>query len=78
VRPGGIVAVFIRDTTRKDILFPAGQLVRDALCTTGDFQEFQKRSVIVRHHLGLRRKDAAGLYGLAQREWWLCFKRRDG
>lgn len=73
----GHIVVFIRDTIRKDVLFPAGKLVEETLKSVGVDEIVEKKEVIIRHHVGLRRKDAqSGMYGLAQREWWLVMRKR--
>ena len=73
---GGHIVVFVRDTARKDVLFPAGTLVEAALRRVGVSTMVEKREIIVRHHVGLRRRSAqTGAHGLAQREWWIVMKK---
>jgi hypothetical protein len=78
LRTQGTLVLFIRDTVRKDILFPAGSLVELVLCENGWFVPLAKHHQTVRHHIGLIRRDASGLYGSAQREWWLSFRKAKG
>ena len=67
--------LFVRDTVRKDILFATASLAETTMRRVG-FRVKTKHLHVVRHHVGLRRKgEAGGLFGLAQREWWLCFER---
>jgi hypothetical protein len=74
-REDGTLVVFVRDTVRKDILFPTGLLVEQILAQAG-FRSLRKERQIVRRHVGLlRRGSSNGLYGLAQQEWWLSFRR---
>ncbi|MCA9139599.1 MAG: hypothetical protein KDB00_22655 [Planctomycetales bacterium] len=77
LRVGGTMLVFIRDTTRKDVLFQAGRLVSSVLTSadSGLTETVCERKVI-RQHIGYVRKSSSkGLYGLAQQEWWLAFKK---
>lgn len=75
---GGRLIVFIRDTTRKDILFEAGKMVETVLREHG-LSRLAKREAVIRHHVGmLRRGSPATVYGLAQREWSMAFQKRDG
>lgn len=75
VRAGGRMIVFVRDTTRRDTLFPTADIVRHAAVETG-LQPEKESHTIVRRHIGLRRRNApASVHGLAQREWTLVFKR---
>jgi len=76
-RRGGIVVVFVRDTVRKDVLFPTGDLVTSVLTRGEGYRLINSHEKVVRSHVGFRRKRGAssGLYGLAQRESWLAFKR---
>lgn len=75
LRKNGQLIVFVRDTVRKDILFPTGQLLVDALASQDVSLEEQQRRVIS-HHIGrLRRASTNGLYGLGQQEWWMSFRK---
>jgi hypothetical protein len=74
VKSNGTIVVFVRDTVRKDALFPTGQLVERVLHEAG-FRTVGKDRRIVKRHVGLRRSGAArGLYGVGQQEWWLAFR----
>lgn len=75
--PGGRFLVFVRDTVRKDILFSTGDLVRAILLSKrcGLRLEGIERRVIKQHIGFVRKSSSSGLYGLAQQEWWLAFKR---
>lgn len=71
----GMVVVFVRDTVRKDVLFPTADLIASTLSEYG-LQKVAPVSQVVRRHIGLRRRrEAHGLHGLAQQEWWLIFKK---
>jgi hypothetical protein len=73
---GGHIVVFVRDTSRKDVLFPAGVLVETVLRNVGVKTLVEKREVFVRNHVGLRRRNAqVGSHGLAQREWWIVMRK---
>ena len=75
LRRGGTLVVFVRDATRKDILLEVGRMVEVVLRESG-LSIAAKDVRVVRHHLGMLRKGApAGIYGLAQREWWLALRR---
>lgn len=75
VRQRGTFMLFVRDTIRKDVLFGTGSLAEATMRRLG-FRVRTKQLHVVRAHVGLRRKgEAGGLFGLAQREWWLCFER---
>jgi hypothetical protein len=77
VKQGGVVVVFVRDTVRKDVLFPTGKLVDWALCRQQHgLKKSIRKSLIVRSHVGYRRKNqVSGLFGLAQREHWLTYRK---
>jgi hypothetical protein len=76
--PGGKLIVFIRDTTRKDILFEAGKMIETVLREHG-LSRSAKREAVIRHHVGMRRRGApATVYGLAQREWSMAFQKPSG
>ncbi|MBI1894163.1 MAG: hypothetical protein HYS14_08650 [Candidatus Rokubacteria bacterium] len=65
---------FVRDTPRKDVLFPTADTVIGALRAAGC--RVQARPTVVRHHIGMRRKRGhVSLQGLAQREWRISFER---
>lgn len=72
----GAAMVFVRDTVRKDILFPTGELVSRAMSRGYGFRRAAAQRRIIRRHVGYRRKGSAiGLMGLAQQEWWFLFVR---
>jgi hypothetical protein len=76
LKPGGILVVFVRDTVRKDVMFATSELIRDVFTRYCDMCEVDRVRSMHRSHLGLRRRGSiAGLYGLAQREWWLTFRK---
>lgn len=76
--PRGTLIVFIRDTTRKDVLFEAGRMIETVLRQHG-LTLCAKREAVIRHHVGMRRRDApATVYGLAQREWSMAFRKPSG
>jgi hypothetical protein len=71
----GVLIIFVRDTVRKDVLFPTGRLVEDVL-SEHNHRLIAKERHIVRHHVGLRRRNSSnGLYGIGQQEWWLAFRK---
>lgn len=71
----GILVIFVRDTVRKDVLFPTAKLVQFVLNTLG-LVEINKDRKIYKEHIGLLRKASTrGLYGLAQQEWWIAFRK---
>jgi hypothetical protein len=71
----GILIFFVRDTVRKDILFPTGSLIEGVMTDAG-FKSVGKERQIVKRHVGLRRRaTSSGLYGVGQQEWWLAFRR---
>jgi len=75
LKANGVLVIFVRDTVRKDVLFPAGVLVEEVLRRAG-FRTVGKERRIVKQHVGLRRRGAtSGLYGVGQQEWWLAFRR---
>ena len=77
LRVNGTLMVFVRDTVRKDVLFPTGRLITSAL--TGKsvgLVRLDAEKQIIRQHIGFVRKASSkGVYGLAQQEWWLVFKK---
>ena len=75
LKSDGLMVVFVRDTVRKDIMFPTGLLVEKVMHEAG-YRTVGKERQIVKQHVGLRRKGAgSGLYGVGQLEWWLAFRR---
>jgi hypothetical protein len=75
VRNGGTAIFFVRDTVRKDVLFPTGLLIEEVMKGAG-FLAIGKERHVVKRHVGLRRRgSASGLYGVGQLEWWLAFER---
>lgn len=80
LRRQGMLAIVVRDTVRKDILFPTGELI-SAVLTSKDcgLEQVEGAQHVIRHHVGLLRKSSTqGLYGLAQQEWWLVFRKPHG
>jgi hypothetical protein len=76
LRPGGTLIIFVRDTVRKDIMFPTADLIKRVLVHDQGMREVSRRKLVLRSHVGLLRKGAAGgVYGLAQLEWWLAFRK---
>lgn len=76
MRSGCTAVVFVRDTVRKDTLFQAGRLVDEIFRSRGCIR-LAKHEVVIRHHVGMmRRSSPASMFGLAQREWWLVFRKR--
>lgn len=75
LRKGGVGVVFLRDTPRKDIMFPSGPIAKAALQHAG-CEVTDETTHIIRGHIGMRRRrEHTSLQGLAQREWWLRFER---
>jgi hypothetical protein len=75
-RRGGRLVFFVRDTVRKDTLFPTGNLIEEVLFREG-WVVANREKTLVRSHIGMRRRASrGGVYGLAQTEWWLTFERR--
>jgi len=76
LRPGGILVMFVRDTVRKDVMFPTAELIRSVLVSGLKMKVLDKEKRVVRTHVGLLRKSSpSGMYGLAQLEWWLAFRK---
>lgn len=74
--PGGLTVIFVRDTVRKDVRFPTAELVDWALRRQHRLTAVDTKSIVVRSHVGYRRRNQVkGLFGLAQEEHWLAFKR---
>lgn len=75
LRVGGRMVVFVRDTVRKDIVFPTAALIAETLEKVG-LKYGRVQGHVVRKHIGLRRKrEGAGLLGLAQQEWWMIYEK---
>lgn len=74
----GEMLVFLRDTVRKDTLFPSGQLVISTLTAPSvGLNEKEAVKNVIKAHIGnVRRISSPGLYGLAQVEWWLRFEKK--
>lgn len=79
LRPGGKLILFVRDTPRKDVLFPAGLLVEQVAQSIPGITNLREGHppTVVRSHVGLLRRNTTtpGPHGLAQLEWWLVFGR---
>src|SRR5207302_5115884 len=74
LRKKGKGIAFVRDTPRKDVLFPTGEAMIETLRSSGC--AVRASSAVVRHHIGMRRrKGHRSLQGLAQREWTISFER---
>jgi len=72
---GGVGLIFVRDTPRKDVLFPTAALVASALKKSG-CKVTQMASRVIRGHIGMRRRrEHRSLQGLAQQEWSIEFER---
>ncbi len=75
ITAGGTLVFFVRDTVRRDVLFPTGLLIEEVLRSAGH-RVVGKERQIVKRHVGLRRRSAtSGLYGVGQQEWWLAFRK---
>lgn len=75
VRKGGILVAFIRDTVRKDVLFPSNDVIQSVAEHLG-FRLVNKTRKIIRNHVGyLRKNSSSSLYGLAQQEWWIAMRK---
>src|SRR5258708_6974393 len=76
VRKGGQMMFFVRDNVRKADIFPTVRLISVMLFSAG-WQLAGREKKVVRQHLGMRRRASrSGLYGFAQTEWWLAFRRK--
>lgn len=77
LRPGGSLFVFVRDTVRKDVLFPTGELVQRVLTkkAIGMLHVESERQVIKAHIGNVRQGSTSGVYGKAQLEWWMHFRK---
>lgn len=77
LRDGGYLIIFIRDTVRKDVLFSASTLVEDVLKENCKFSHIRTNNEIIRNHVGLLRNKGLkpSVYGIAQRESWLAYKK---
>ena len=78
VRKGGTIVIFIRDTVAADILFETHKIIgqtleQESFVLDQDLGAVQKT---IRNHVGVIRGNRnIGLYGLAQREWWLVYRK---
>jgi len=72
---GGIIVIFVRDTVRKNVMFPTRELIAETLERSGCSHVNTEDKVIDRHIGFVRKASAQGLYGHAQREWWLIYRR---
>jgi hypothetical protein len=79
LKPGGQLTMFVRDTARKDIVFPTAGLIEATLQECEGMERLLPTEAhVVRKHIGLRRRrEGTGLRGLAQQEWWLVYKKRE-
>ena len=76
MRRRGLAIVFGRDTVRKDTVFPTIDVVNHAM-RSSKCDVIKRERAIIRSHIGnMRPVTEVGLYGKAQREWWLVFRRR--
>lgn len=76
LKPDGRALVFGRDTVRKDTLFPTIDIVVHAMRSSG-VDLVSRHGEIIRSHVGnMRRISDVGLFGKAQREWWLVLRKR--
>jgi hypothetical protein len=77
LKPGGTLIIFVRDTVRKDVLFPTGELVSRVLTSKPiGLQRAEQERRVIKNHIGFLRKGAnRGFYGLAQQEWWQVFRK---
>jgi hypothetical protein len=76
LRPGGVLIIMVRDTVRRDILFPTAALVKHVAQKELGYRLIDRSQRIIKRHVGYRRKSGPiGMMGLAQQEWWLTFKR---
>ena len=76
LRRRGVMVVIVRDTVRKDQLFATSQLVSDILIDEFEFESIKSVRKVVKGHVGqIRKKSQSGVYGLAQLEWWLSFRK---
>jgi hypothetical protein len=74
----GTLILYIRDTVRKDILFPAGMFVERILEDFGFTSiDNNNKKHIIRSHIGILRLRGSkpSVYGMAQIEWWLAFRK---
>jgi len=76
LRTGGKAILFGRDTVRKDTLFPTIEIVSHAM-RAGGCTVIRKEGAIIRSHIGnMRVSTDVGLFGKAQREWWLVLEKQ--
>ena len=75
LKNNGMLIIFIRDTVRKDTLFPTSVLIKEVLLEELNFSRCIDERRIIKNHIGLirRAKSQPSLYGLAQQEWWMTF-----
>lgn len=73
----GTMIVIIRDTVRKDVMFPSGELVKSVLTRKNiGLKHVNSEKVVIKGHIGNVRKTAtSGVYGMAQLEWWMKFQK---
>ncbi len=74
----GTLIIYIRDTVRKDILFPAGTFVERMLEGLGFASiDNDNKKHIIRSHIGILRSRGSkpSVYGMAQVEWWLAYRK---
>jgi hypothetical protein len=76
LRRKGIAVIFGRDTIRKDTLFPTADVVVHAMRSSGCDVARRERAIIRSHIGNMRMSRDIGLYGRAQREWWLVLRKR--
>jgi hypothetical protein len=74
----GKLVVFVRNTVRKDIVFPTASLIESVLEGAGNMERLAPvEEHIVRKHIGLRRRrEMSGIHGLAQQEFWLLYRKK--
>jgi len=76
LKSGGLLIMFVRDTVRKDVMFPTAEMIKFVIQKQIGFRLVDREQRILRHHVGfLRKSSAGGMYGLAQVEWWLAFRK---
>ena len=76
LRKKGKLIVIVRDTVRKDQLFSTSEMVSEIVQREYGFSEIECTQKIVKGHVGqLRKNSVSGVYGLAQQEWWLSFRK---
>lgn len=77
LRKNGQMIVFIRDTVRKNVLFPSGDLVKSVLTSkrVGLKLDDSVKTVIKQHIGNIRPVTTPSVYGMAQLEWWMRFRK---